>query len=126
MQNVIYEPKANGIYHDNIQSKIAATAEKKFEEHSQIDKRRLDAIVRESREIYRIYSVFPFDLFPDILAIDENKITFIIKDFWKVERVHSIYVRDISDCIVQTSIIFSSLNVIDLGFRENWVSVSFL
>lgn len=100
--------------------------EKKFEEHRVTDSKRLDAIVSQSREIYRISAFFPFDLFPDDLIVDENKITFIIRDFWKVERVHSVYVKDISDCIVQTSFFFASLSIIDLGFRDNWIGINFL
>lgn len=123
-QGLIYRP--NGHTKPLNHAKILKDAEKKFEEDSLKDKKRLDAIVSQSREIYRISAVFPFDLFPDDLVIDENKITFIIRDFWMVERVHSVYLKDISDCIVQTSIFFASLNVVDLGFRDNWIGINFL
>src|SRR3989344_474735 len=123
---LIYNPRRNGHTKPLDHAKILKEAEKKFEEDGLKDKKLLDAIVSHSREIYRISAIFPFDLFPDDLVIDENKITFITRDFWKVERVHSVYLKDISDCIVQTTIFFASLNVVDLGFRDNWIGINFL
>jgi hypothetical protein len=87
---------------------------------------RLDEVVAgTARVLFQTKAVFPWDFFPDELVVDENKINFIYNSFMQ-KRVHSVFVRDISDVIVNTSFMFASLEIVDLGFKENDIRLSFL
>jgi len=58
------------------------------------------------------------------VIIDTTKITFIHRPFFFSERIHSISVKDISDVYVETAPIFATLNVVDVNFTENLVSLN--
>ena len=70
-----------------------------------------DLIKKSQSVLLKISSTFPFDLFPDSLVVDENKVSIIHRDFM-TEHVHSILIEDITDITVNTSIFFrnSSFN----------------
>lgn len=74
----------------------------------EVDK--LDKLVDETNSvIYEISSVFPFQIFPDKLIIDENKVTIIRREFL-FKRIYPILLSDILTVKVDRSILFSSLN----------------
>ncbi len=71
-------------------------------------------LVSKSEHILlKVASVFPFDLFPDSLIIDENKVTFCHKEFFKTAEIHPVLIEDITDVLVDTGPFFASLKVID-------------
>jgi len=91
------------------------------------DDEKLDKLVKKSQEVLlKIHTVFPFDLFTDELVVDENKITFIYRDFPGTERVHIIMVKNITDVIVDTNPFFATLKIVDQGYKENIVGMEFL
>ncbi|OGY11205.1 MAG: hypothetical protein A3H88_00335 [Candidatus Blackburnbacteria bacterium RIFCSPLOWO2_02_FULL_44_9] len=63
------------------------------------------------RIIYKTRSIFPFDLFPDELTIDENKINCIHHYFFRSEEVHSALIEDVTDVVVTTNILTASLTI---------------
>ena len=70
---------------------------------------KLDKLVTESnRIIYEVESAFPFQLFPDRLIIDENKITLIRKHLL-FKRVYPIPYDNIATVRVNRTILFASL-----------------
>lgn len=78
------------------------------------------------KELYRCEAVFPFDIFPDQIIIDLNKVNIIKKMFFYTGRVHSVFIQDITDVFVSTSIFFATLEIIDSGFKENSIKIPFL
>jgi hypothetical protein len=79
-----------------------------------------------SRELYRTKAVFPFDLFPDEVIIDMNKVNIIKKIFFFTQRVHGVFIQDITDIFVSTAPFFATLEIIDSGFIENSIKIPFL
>ena len=75
--------------------------------------RRLEEMVdRSQRVLMCIKSIFPFDFFPDVLTIDENKVTLICHELG-YENVHGVFIENISYVTVDTDILHATLNVTD-------------
>ena len=73
------------------------------------DSEKLDKLVKESNHtIYSLASTFPFQLFPDRIIIDENKITIARKELF-FKRVFSILYNDILTIKVNRSFLFASI-----------------
>lgn len=80
-----------------------------------------------SRVLLTISSHKPFHLFPDIIQIDEDKVTFVHKDLGS-EQVRSVLISDISDVVVHSSSFGSQLQIVDSSNPRDpiHISVSFL
>ncbi len=88
---------------------------------------KLDKIVNKTnRVLHKTSSIWPFTMFIDDLVIDENKINFVFRTFFWSDHIHSILIRDISDVIVETSVLFARIKVIDRGFTEGSITISYL
>lgn len=70
-----------------------------------------DLLKRSQNILLRISSVFPFDLFPDKLIIDETKVSIIHWDFIGTEHIHSIFIEDITDVTLDTTLFFATLRI---------------
>lgn len=74
----------------------------------------LTDLLKESQNIlFRFHTVFPFDLFPDEVTIDENKVNIVKKRFYFSYSVHSVLISDITDISLETGPFFASLTIID-------------
>jgi len=62
-----------------------------------------------ARQIYQIKAIFPFDLTPDFLIIDELKISVIYRQFF-TRQVNTLLIKDITDVIVHSSIFMAALS----------------
>jgi hypothetical protein len=90
-------------------------------------KLRFNKLVEKSqRVLIELSSVFPFDLFPDTITIDESKLNIIIRVFFFSETVHSIPIKSLKDISVETSIFFGTLKVIPDGYPGQPIIVKFL
>jgi hypothetical protein len=89
--------------------------------------KKLDELVTKSHRIlFRCKTVFPFDLFPDELIIDENKIDIIHKTFFYTEAIYSVVMKNVHGATVQTGILFSSLDIEVIGFENDPPPLKFL
>lgn len=74
----------------------------------------MNGLVRQSQSVlFSTASVFPFHISPDILIIDENKVSIIHKRLGGSVQLHSVFIEDISDVTVQKNILFSTLKITD-------------
>jgi hypothetical protein len=82
---------------------------------------RLDnTLTRTKRELLTIRSVFPFDLFPDTLRIDENKIEIISRKFFSLEEhIFPILIKNINGVVVTTSPFFATVTFEITGHNTN-------
>ncbi len=69
------------------------------------------AITRGEAVLWKIKSIFPFDLLPSILIVDRHKVSLIKRPFILSERVTSLSYDDISNVIIEHSMIFASLEI---------------
>jgi hypothetical protein len=72
-----------------------------------------DTTSQPSKTILTISSVFPFDFFPDTVAIEQNKVKIIFNHFSFSYRVHGILIRDITDVLVDIHLFLATLTMID-------------
>jgi hypothetical protein len=78
------------------------------------DIRSLRELMRKSQAILLTASaVFPFDLFPDYIIIDENKVTVIHRDFVGIQHIHSVMIEDITNVDVEAGIFLAKLSITD-------------
>ncbi len=95
------------------------------EEQKQTDK--FEEMVRNSQApIYRLKSVFPFEFWPTEVNMDLNKVTIVYTSMWVNHHIHSVFIKDISDVFVETSLFFASLVIVDIGFIENEIRIKYL
>lgn len=105
---------SHGTIIDNSQPK--KTEEEKFEEVAQ----------RAQRTIFATRSVFPFDLFPDEIVIDENKVDISMGIFFGSREVYSIPLQNINGARSHSSIIFAGISIEIEGYNKNPPHIQYL
>ena len=68
-------------------------------------------ITRGEAVLWKIKSTFPFDPLPDELIVDRHKISLIKRPFFFSERVTSLSYDDISNVVIEHSMVFASLEI---------------
>jgi hypothetical protein len=71
-------------------------------------------------------AVFPFELFPDTLRIDRQKITVIHNDFLKMAHTTSIRLKDLGNVEVVLGPFFGTIILTSLYYRNNTQTINFL
>lgn len=66
---------------------------------------------RSDNVLMKIKAVFPFDLFPNTVIIDANKVTVIDSIFFASETVTSILLEEITDVVVESNFFLAKLNI---------------
>lgn len=107
----------------NLEEKVETKVE---EEKLKLEKKVKDIVENPSRNLYEIKAVFPFDLFPDRVLVEETKVNVITKSFFASEQVLSISFKDIKKVEVQTSIFFAKLQLTSWTAVNNIMEVAFL
>lgn len=88
---------------------------------------KLDNLEKNTKEvIIEAKSVFPFQLFPDKISIDKNKIEIVYVDFFFMKRTFTILVEDLLNVKIHTGIFFASLYFEVEGYEKNPEPVSYL
>jgi hypothetical protein len=65
---------------------------------------------------------FPLDPFPDVINVEEGRITIISRHLLSSE-VHSVDIKDISNIFINQTFIFSQLVIISKTFEKNEVKI---
>lgn len=100
--------------------KVAAGKQKR------LDNKTVEKLVEKSNRILlSVHALFPFDFFPDIINIEEGRVTIIKRHFLSSE-VHSVDIKDISNIFVNTTIFFSQLVIISKTFEANETRIRYL
>lgn len=105
--------------------------EKEIEKETQAEgkrkrqnKKKVARLVKKSNRI--LLSIcshaLPFDFFPTIINIEEKRIAIIDRHFLSSE-VHSIDIKNISNVLINNTLIFSEIIIISKTFEENEIKV---
>jgi hypothetical protein len=81
---------------------------------------------KSSDVLLKVSTVFPFTLFTHDIIVDPYKVNVVFREFFYSEHIHSIMVKDILDVVVETSVFFATVKIVDQGYTENSVNVSYL
>ncbi len=108
---------------------VKKTDEEKKEKNDkeESDEEKIQKLLQKGQQtLLQIQTFFPFDLFPDTLIVDTNKVSLINSEFFYSVQVHSIAINDIGDVIVETSLLFAKLKIIDKSAKEESISMPYL
>ena len=87
------------------------------------DQHRLDDMMTKSnRIIISISSVFPWDLFPDSINVEETRVTVIQRQLF-ASQVHSVDIKSISNVFIDNYIFFTALTIVSSTFEENKIKI---
>ncbi|MGI5841319.1 MAG: hypothetical protein ACOX6N_03825 [Patescibacteria group bacterium] len=79
-----------------------------------------------SEPILVIEGFWLFDLFPDKLVIDTERVSVVTRQFLSANKIHTVFISDITDVIVTYALLFATLTIVDRNFRENEIKVEHL
>ena len=90
-----------------------------------LDKGLVAGLVKKSNRILISISThrFPFDFFPDILNVEEGRITVITRDSFFSSQVHSVDVKDISNIFINLTPFFAQLVIVSKTFAKNQIKI---
>lgn len=113
---------------DNISHPPPETqGERTFEEH-QVTKREEDSqtvsdlIAKSNRSIISITSLFPLDLFPSTINVEESRVTLIFRQFL-ASQSHSIEIKDISNVFIESSLFFATIQIVCRTYTQNDIRI---
>lgn len=90
------------------------------------DKLRVDELVRQSnRSIITVSSVFPWNIFPNTIDVEEHRVTFIFRQFL-TSQSHSVDIKDISNVFIESGLFFATLQVVSRTFVQNDIKINYL
>lgn len=81
-----------------------------------------DLIAKSNRSIISITSLFPLDLFPSTINVEENRVTFIFRQFL-ASQSHSIEIKDISNVFIESSLCFATIQVVSRTYVQNDIKI---
>lgn len=81
-----------------------------------------DLIAKSNRCIISISSLFPWDLFPNTINVEENRVTFIFRQFL-ASQSHSIEIKDISNVFIESSLLFATIQVVSRTYVQNDIKI---
>lgn len=90
----------------------------------ELDKQIVDDLVKKSnRVIISISSkIFPWDIFPDTIVVEESRVTFIFRQFLSSQS-HSVDIKDISNVFIESSLFLATLQVVSQTFIQNDIKI---
>lgn len=90
-----------------------------------LDKGLIAGLVKKSNRILISISThcFPFDFFPDILNVEEGRITVIIRNSFFSSQVHSVDIKDISNIFINLTPFFAQLVIFSKTFAKNQIKI---
>jgi len=84
-----------------------------------------DLIKKSNRCIISISSLFPWDMFPNTIEVEESRVTFTFRQFL-ASQSHSVDIKDISNVFIQSSPFFATLQVVSRTFVQNDITIGHL
>lgn len=81
-----------------------------------------DMVNNSNRVLLKISSVFPWDLFPSNIIVEETRLTVIHRQLFS-SQAYSVDIKNISNIFINSSILFSQLTIVSDTFAENQIIV---
>lgn len=92
----------------------------------ELDKQTVKDLVRMSnRCIYSISTQFPWNLIPSTIDIEEDRVTFIFRQFLSSQS-HSVNIKDISNVFIESSLFSATLQVVSHTYVQNDIKIGHL
>ncbi len=81
-----------------------------------------DLVKISNRSIISISSLFPWDIFPNTIDVQESRVTFKFRQFL-TSQTHSVDIKDISNVFISSSLFFASLQIVSRTYVENEIKI---
>lgn len=96
------------------------------DKHKKLDKNLVAGLVRKSNRILVTISShkFPFDLFPDTINVEEERVTIITRVFFFSSQIHSVDIKDISNIFINMAPFFAELVFVSKTFARNEIRIN--
>lgn len=89
--------------------------------------KKLEDLADKSTDVLlKVSTVFPFTFFKNDIIVDPYKVNVVFREFFYSEHIHSIMIKDILDVVVETSLFFATVKIVDQGYTENSVNIEYL
>jgi hypothetical protein len=85
-----------------------------------------DAVDQAQNILIQARAVFPFDLFPDTITVDRQKLTVVHRQFWGMKQTTSVPHADITNIQADIGPLFGSLTVTSEFFINNTQTIRYL
>lgn len=85
----------------------------------------IDLVKRSNRSVVKISSIFPLDLFPNSIIVEESRVTFIFRQFLSSQS-HSVEIKDISNVFIETSLFLATLRIVSRTYFQNDIKIGHL
>ena len=82
-----------------------------------------DMVNNSNRILLKISTVFPLDLFPSTIVVEETRLTIVHRQLF-TSQTHSVDIKNISNILVDSGIFFAQLTVISDNFVENQIVIN--
>ncbi len=106
-----------------LQEKGQKEAIKNYSRKIDTDQHKLNNMMSKSnRIIVSISSLFPWDIFPDTLNIEETRITVIQRQLFS-SQVHSVNIKDISNIFIDMDLFLAAITIVSNTFEENNIKI---
>jgi len=93
---------------------------------NEADTQKVNELVRKSnRRIISISSSFPWSIFPNTINVEESRVTFKFSQFFSSQS-HSVEIKDISNVFIESSLFFSTLQVVSRTYIQNDIKIGYL
>jgi len=84
-----------------------------------------DLIKMSNRCVYSISPQFPWNIFPNTIDIEEDRVTFTFRQFM-ASQSHSVDIKDISNVFIESSLISATLQVVSRTYIQNDIKIGHL
>ena len=92
----------------------------------EVDRQQMNDLVKKSnRCIITVSSLFPWDLFPNTITVEESRVTFTFRQFLSSQS-HSVEIKDISNIFIESSLFFATLQVVSRTYVKNDIKIGHL
>jgi hypothetical protein len=107
----------------SLENKIEQETQSANRQQRQDDRTVARLVKRSNRILVSISShALPFDFFPDIINVEEGRITIINRHLMSSE-VHSVDIKDISNIFINRTFLYAQLVIISKTFEENEIKI---
>lgn len=79
-----------------------------------------------NKTVARASAVFPLQLFPDTITVDQNKIDIVHRQFFWSKQLFTIFLEDLTNVTISVGPFFATMKFEVRGFEENPAPVTFL
>lgn len=84
-----------------------------------------DLIAKSNRSIISISSLFPWNIFPNTIIVEESRVTFIFRQFL-ASQSHSIEIKNIANVFIESSLFFATIQVVSNTYVQNDIKIGYL